>query len=291
MRKLFTIVVYTLLILIIGRNITFLPKIPSIRSLSSNTGTLQKEFETTIKNQKGVYGVYFVDIQNPQNVHEEVGIAQDQVFTAASVNKVAIVAVLYNLAKYGKIDLDQRIVIQEDDLQDYGTGSIRYQQAGTVYSLKSLARLALNESDNTAAKLISQKIGQDVIQEKINEWGLTQTNMINNKTSLEDTFILFSKIYNNEITTPSLTKELLGFMRDTDFEDRIPLYLPQDVTVFHKTGDTIGGIHDVGIVKRGEEIYFFGVLTQDVGERELETKKIIGELSKKVYDYKKSKTE
>ena len=201
-------------------------------------------------------------------------------FTAASINKVPIVATLYYLNNKGGIDLDEQITLQENDIQDYGTGSLRYQKPGQVYTLRTLARLALQQSDNTAAHILGKKIGTDVIQNTINNWGLTQTNMEENKTSPKDMGLLYQKIRNQEVASEALTKELLGFMKDTEIEDRLPRLLPETAVVYHKTGDAVGNMHDVGIITYKDTVFFLGVLTADIGEDEEKAKTTIAKIAK-----------
>jgi beta-lactamase class A len=277
-RRIAAIFVFAIFFIFLGRHMTFLPTI----NLSTKTREedLTNEIKKITENKKGFYSIYFKDF----NSGKEFGIDANQINTAASVNKVPIVAALYLLNKEGKIDLDDRVTIQQSDVQDYGTGSIRYQEMPQTYSLRNLAKLALKESDNTAAHVIEIKIGEDNVQKLVNSWGMKQTNMIDNKTSAQDMSIIFQKIYKGEIADSANTKELLDFMTDTDFEDRIPKELPSNVTVYHKTGDEEGYVHDVGLVKTEKGIYYLGVLTSDVGGKEEETKSTIGQVSKKIYD-------
>lgn len=74
-------------------------------------------------------------------------------------------------------------------------------------------------------------------------------------------------------------------MTDSDFEDRIPPLLPKDVNFYHKTGDTVGGIHDVGIVEKDGKAFFIGIMTSDVGDKEKETKQYMGIIAKKIFGH------
>ena len=282
MRKLFTVVIFTVVVLIIGRNLTFLPRLTLFSNPKTETLALKNQIKEFIGKQKGNYSVYFSDLDN---TNLSFGLNENEVYTAASVNKLPIIAVLYYLAKKDKLDLNEKVTIQEDDIQDYGTGIIRYQKPGTVYSLKTLAKLSLQKSDNTAAHVIATKIGIEKIQKTIEAFGLTQTDIVKNKTSLLDMYILFKKIYKGEVTNPSLTYELLDFLKDTDIEDRIPKLLPKDAIVYHKTGDAVGAIHDVGIVKIDKIAFFVGVATSDVGDQEKETTNSIAKIAKKIFDF------
>lgn len=246
---------------------------------------LKKQVRDVIDQQKGNYTVYFSDLAKKEL---SFGINEHYIHTAASVNKLAIVSTLYYLAAKDKLDLNEKVTIQKDDIQDYGTGIIRYQKEGSVYSLKTLAKFSLQKSDNTAAHVLAKKIGAEKIQKTIEAFGLTQTNMANNKTSLFDMYILIKKIYEGEVTNASLARELLDFLKDTDIEDRIPKLLPDSTNVYHKTGDAIGSIHDVGIVKQDDIVFFVGVMTTDVGDHEEETKITIAKIAKLIFDFEVS---
>lgn len=207
------------------------------------------------------------------------------IFTGASVNKLAILAALYALASKGDVDLTKTITLQESDIQDYGTGSIRYDQPGTSYTVKTLARLMCQKSDNTAAYILGrQVIGFPKIQDLINSWGLTQTDMEKNETSNADMALLMEKIYKGKITSPPLTQEMLSFLTDTDIEDRISGLLPPGTLVYHKTGNGIGYVHDIGIVKAPKTTYYIGILTSDVKDEKTTSQKI-ATLSRITYDF------
>lgn len=279
MRKLITIIVYTLLMLAIGRNLSFLPRFAGPSQKTENTLFLKNAIQTQLALQKGTYSVYYANFTS----NASLGINENQIFTAASVNKIPIVAVLYFLAQKGKVNLDQKLTIQETDIQDYGTGSLRYEDPGGSYSLKTLARLTLQRSDNTAAHVLANMIGTDTIQKTITSWGLTQTDIEQNKSSVYDMFLLFKKIYKNEIASKSLTKEILGFMRDTEFEDRLPAKLPSGTIVYHKTGDAVGNIHDVGIIQNGSVVFFLGIMMSDITD-EKQAKQTEATIAEKIYD-------
>lgn len=232
-----------------------------------------------VKSYQGTYSVYIYDLKSERDF----GINENTAFIAASINKIPVLAALYHLTGKNEIDLDKIIVPQADDIQDYGTGSIRYDLQSTPYSIKTLARLMMEKSDNTAAFILGKiVIGFPKIQELINSWGLIQTDMENNKTSNRDLSILLTKMYKGEITNPALTSEMLDFMDNSDFEDRIPAGVIDAVKVYHKTGDEVGNIHDAGIVDLASHPYFLGILTSDMTDEE-STKKNMAKISELVY--------
>lgn len=251
-------------------------------SAKSNTRLISQLQQILDKNQ-GTYAVYIYDIQQGQGA----GLHEETVFTAASVNKIAILAAVYHLAGNNEADLEKIVVPQPDDIQDYGTGSIRYAPTGMPYSIKTLARLMMEKSDNTAAYILANHIvGIEKLQQLVNEWGMTQTDMANNKTSPKDMSILMSKMYKGEITTKPLRAEMLDFMQKSDFDDRLPKGLPEGITIYHKTGDEVGKIHDAGIIDMPNKPYFLGVFTSDIIDEQA-AKDAIAEISKAVYEFMK----
>ena len=255
--------------------------INQVNSISKTA--LIDSIEKVISQNTGTYSVYIYDIKN--NV--EIGIREKTIYTAASVNKIPILASLYFLASQGKIDLDKKITPQPKDIQDYGTGSMRYDPTSTSYSLKTIARLMMEKSDNTAAYLLGTIIiGMDEIQKMAENWGLTQTDMVNNKTSNYDISRLLIKMYRGEIASKAQTLEMLDFMRTSDIEDRLPAGLPEGTKIYHKTGDEVGIIHDAGIIELQDKPYYIGIFTTDITDQE-NTKKNMGTVSKLVYEYMK----
>jgi beta-lactamase class A len=278
-RKTLTLFFFMIFFLVLGRNLSFLPKFDFSLHQKTDIEKTKQEVEKLIKDKPGFYSVYYKDLKTG----ESFGINEKQIQTAASVNKVPIVAAVYYLDSKAKLSLDDKITVQKEDIQDYGTGSIRYQKPGQNYSIRNLSKLALNISDNTAAHVLGVRIGTDVLQNLVDTWKLSQTNMQGNATTLIDMEKLFEDIWNGKLASSAKTQELLSFMTNTDIENRLPKDLPKTAKVYHKTGDGEGFIHDVGIFQDGDNVYFLGVMTSDVGNNDKLTQDTIAKISKIVY--------
>ncbi len=277
-RRIAAIFVFVIFFLFLGRNLTFIPK---INLYDATPDRIKSDVQKIVKGKPGFYSVYYKNLKTGASF----GISQSQIETGASVNKIPIAATLYYLASRGKINLDEKVTIGKDDVQDYGTGSIRYQNLPVTYSLRDLARLALNESDNTAAHVLGVRIGSDVLQNMVNSWGMNQTDMTNDKTTTFDEELILEKIYKGQIANPALTKELLGFMANTENENRLPKLLPKDSVIAHKIGDGDGFANDVGLFKTSKgDVYYVGVMTSDIGDTLNQTNNTIAQISKKIYD-------
>jgi beta-lactamase class A len=297
-KYIFAIIIILLLYLIVRPHTNtpggIISPIPGISGTLTPTdkanATIQSSnLEKNIKDRIGSSIINYSVFVKPIGGNPLVDINSSIVFPAASVNKLPILASLYSLVESGEINLDTDITIQPTDVQDYGTGSIRYDSPGTVYSIKTLAQLMAQKSDNTAEYvLFNDIIGSERAQSLIDSWGLTQTNLVQNQTSNIDISRLMEKVYKGEIANTARTKELLGFIYKTDYEDRLPAKLPTEVKVYHKIGNGIRVLHDVGIVEYPKGAYYIGFLTNDINSDE-ETTQIIAEVSKIVYENISSK--
>lgn len=246
-----------------------------------NPEELKRIIQERVASQWANYSVYIRDYKSDLTI----GINETVTYDAASVNKIPILAALYTVVNKGEIDLQTTITLQSKDIQDYGTGSIRYDKPGSVYTIQTLARLMMQKSDNTAAYILANHILTiKQIQELVNSWGLTQTDMIKNTTSNKDTETVLKLIFDGKIANPALTQEMLAFLKDSDFENRLPANLPAGTVVYHKIGTYAGGVHDAGIVVSPKATYYIGIFTSNITD-EPAAEKLIAEVSRDVYDF------
>ncbi len=260
-----------------GKKTTFL----QFFKKEKNPNVLKERIKQTVNNEWTNYSVLVKDLHSDFSA----GINDSLIYNAASVNKVPILAAIYDKAKQGQIDFDRIVTLQAEDIQDYGTGKIRYDPPGTTYSVKTLVQLMMQKSDNTAAFILGNYVVnlQDV-QSYVNSLGMAQTDIVDNKTSNKDMALLFQKIYQKQITTPALSEELLGLLTDSDFEDRLPALLPKESIVYHKIGTGTGAVHDVGIVVHGNTAYYVGIFTSDITDEE-QAAALMAKVSKTIYDF------
>ncbi len=279
MRNFIIFLFYSFFLLLIGRNLLFIPAINIGQDAKAkDPEEIRDEIVEYLKTQKGDFSVYYEDLVTSENF----SIHGNTVITAASLNKLPVIAYLYHLATQKEIDLQESVVIQASDIQDYGTGSLRYKEPGGQYTLQLLARLALKESDNTAAHVLNIRLGEENIQSYAYQIGMGSTSMADNDTSARDMGKFFQMLYQNKIASPSLTKELLEYMEDTSFEDRLTPLLPKNLHVYHKTGDGVNFVHDAGIISNGKSPFVLSVLSTNIAD-EKAAKATISKIAQMIY--------
>jgi beta-lactamase class A len=235
-----------------------------------------------LQEEQGIYSIRYEDFTSKNAF----GINDEMVVTAASVIKIPVLAALYQLAEQKEVDLDEQVTIPEKDMQRWGTGVIRYENAGVTYTIRELAELMIEKSDNTAVYVLANHvIGLPRLQEIINMWGLSNTNYEKNLTSNKDINKLMKAMYFGELVHDTKLKdEMIGCMDDSDFEERLPKLLPDYIDVYHKIGNEVRITHDVGIIDVPGKPYYLGILGKDIPDHERSTQ-VIAEISEMVFKY------
>lgn len=189
------------------------------------------------------------------------GINQDDLFRAASVNKLELAVSLYRRAMARQISLDATTVITADDIQNYGTGIIQSQPPGQSYSYRELARLMLQESDNTASYVIGRRLGLDRVQTEVSSWGLKNTTMVDNQTTASDVVLLLSRLQRGELLPATQTNEIVELLQHTAWNDRLQSGVPATLPVAHKIGTDIGIYNDAALFLDPQHPYIAVVLS------------------------------
>ncbi|MGI5825914.1 MAG: serine hydrolase [Patescibacteria group bacterium] len=236
----------------------------------------RNEVEEMLKPLRGLYGIYYLDLSTGNSF----AINGDRIFTAASLIKLPVMLTLYKEADAGRIDLDTVYKLRGVDKRG-GAGSLQYKPDGYSITYRQMAQLMGSQSDNTAFNVISKLLGETKIQNTIDLLGMKNTSFANNDTTPEDINLFFQKLYNGKVVTEKSKEEILDFLTDTIWEDRIPAGIPQDIKVAHKIGTEVRVISDAGIVFTPRP-FILTILSQEVNE--IEAKQALLEIAKKIYD-------
>jgi beta-lactamase class A len=235
---------------------------------AAEKGQLRERLERIAEAYPGRYGVVVFDPSTGQTV----SIEPDGRFRAASLNKLPVLMTLYRAAAAGEVDLDDEISMQASDVQAYGTGSLYTKPVGYTMTLRECATFLIEESDNTAWKMLDRYLGRNYIRSELQRVGARSTEYwIPNTTTPNEVLLMLQKISDPSYTSPELSSEMLGLMTNTDFEDRLPQPLPEGAKVAHKIGSYGATFGDAGLVfpngsRRTQDAYFIVVMVDGTGE-------------------------
>ncbi len=240
---------------------------------------LGQKLESLIETRSGRYGIYlfYVDKEDDQFL----GVNHQERFSAASLMKLPIVITAYREAEKRRFDLTAEYRLKEED-KLAGNGSVHLQPEGTIYTYRNLAKLAIEQSDNTASSVIAKALGEDKIQETIDFFNLAKTNYSLWQTTAEDMGQLLVALYQGKALTPAHSQELIGYLLQTIFNDQIPSALPEEIAVAHKIGLDEQILHDAAIVFTNQGDFVLVIMSQGVSSDQAQ--KTLEEITKTVWE-------
>ena len=97
---------------------------------------------------------------------ETAGIQDTDLFNSASVIKIPVLVLAFQMADRGELKLDERITIRKEDIRG-GSGIFRYHDAGLQPTVRDVLLQMIITSDNAATDLVIAKVGGVA---RVNAW-------------------------------------------------------------------------------------------------------------------------
>jgi beta-lactamase class A len=241
----------------------------SFASNNPDFSSLEEKLNSTLALYPGKIGVAIKDL----NSDYYFGINDNEYFPAASIIKVPIMLEVFKQRDEGRLSLNDEFVLKENDKVPE-CGYLQYRPAGTRISIKKLLNLMITQSDNTAAKILTRKVGERNINKTLKKLDLTSTvirdqTMLsktvgsNNITTPFDTLKLFEMIYRQKPMSKESCQEMMTILKAQKMRWGIPKAIPQGIEVAHKTGSLRGVYHDAGIVYSQNGPFILCVFTKN----------------------------
>jgi len=117
-------------------------------------GSLEKLLEAELARFPAKAGIYVKHLATG----ESAAVRGDEVFNSASVIKIPIMVLAYELAGQRKLDLDSRVEMRRSDLRG-GSGVLRYHDIGLRPTVRDLITQMIITSDNTATDMMLTQVG------------------------------------------------------------------------------------------------------------------------------------
>lgn len=254
--------------------------------------SLVSELERKTRQWPAETGIVLKDLQTGRVWNKN----PDEKFRSASLIKVPIAAAVMEKISEGEVAINSPLKISRNNKVS-GSGTLRWEPNGASVPLDTALFKMITESDNTAAKMIIDKIGLDSISSSIENIGLSHTNICKNISNLtsskvkEDSFTtpsdmanLFEKIYDGHLVDNKHSAYLLGILKQTKSHNRLRVGLPRGWELGHKTGMLRRACHDVGIVFSPRGNYLLVVMTGNVPNYD-QAKAFITSVGKITYKY------
>ena len=119
---------------------------------------------------------------------ETAGVRDSEMFNSASVIKIPVMVLAFQMAERGEIKLDERVTIRKEDIRG-GSGIFRYHDAGLQPTFRDVLLQMIITSDNTATDLAIAKVGGVA---RVNAW-LKERGYADGQRLVQTTGDLFAK--------------------------------------------------------------------------------------------------
>jgi len=228
-----------------------------------------------------------------------IAIDEEQRFPAASVIKIPVLIALTQAAALGRLSLDTMIELDAAapairDSED-GSGLLRQLLPRHRWSLGELALLMQMVSDNVATNALIDVLGgftpvnammrglglaDSVLDARIQDFDLLQRS---NLVTARDMLVLLEALHHERVDGAG---EALRIMRHQVYNGTLPLHLPADADVRHKTGGLGGVTNDAGLVyPHGEREHGYAIVLLSSGQAADATAQLaLAQVSRLVYD-------
>lgn len=226
------------------------------------------------------------------NTGSYVDINADVIYPAASIIKLPVLIEMFREIEQGNFSLNDTIVL-EDFYRAPGSGKLQYSQGGVAHSMDYLAKIMIENSDNSSTNMIMAKMGgMPAVNKAIKTWGLSCTRVNNWLPDLEGTNVTsareLAKMLYNIDTTNIISSEsklhIADYLSHVKNNRLLQAGLPSDAVLFHKTGDIGFMLGDAGIVRTADGKKYIVVILAKRPYNSTKGKEFIVEASKIIYN-------
>lgn len=181
------------------------------------------------------FGMYFEYLPTGTSININ-GINE---FHAASLFKTPIIMAYYHTRERLGITNDPILALTSNQL-DSQFGNLWQKGAGYQLKASEAVKLALEKSDNTAAKALVPLIGtvdfEDVYQGLDIALTVDKDGAVLTPKSYSS---IFKALYFSAVLNKDDSQEILNYLSKSDFTDKLVAGVPSGVTVAHKIGDFV----------------------------------------------------
>lgn len=237
----------------------------------------------------GTQGSYGIMVKN-LTTGEVYGTHEHTIYKSGSLYKLWVMAAVYKKIQDGSL---KKTEVLSDDYAELNAlfnidPDYAEETEGTItLSVADALNQMVTISDNYAALLLTEKIKLSTVATFLKDNDLTESKVGTNgndpTTTSYDVALFLEKLYKGQLANSTYTDEMLNLLKAQKLNTKIPKYLPDDVTVAHKTGELDSFSHDAGIVYGPSGNYILVVLSNSDDTDAADER--ISEVSKDIYNY------
>lgn len=185
-----------------------------------------------------------------------ININADKQYPAASIIKLPVLVRMFKSIEANQFTIYDEIKMIEQ-YRSTGSGNLQYLPANKLYNIDYLAKIMIQDSDNTSTNMLMAKMGgMDDINAGLRDWGISKTYVrtwlpdLNgtNKTTASDMAKILYNLDNPGFLNVNSREYIIDYMSHVKNNRLIHAGLGEGALFIHKTGDIGTMLGDAGIV-------------------------------------------
>lgn len=197
----------------------------------------------------------------------------DDLFPSASLIKTPIMVAIFDKIRSGELSLQSRLRLERRH-RTGGSGSLKWYRDGSQFTVRQLIEKMIDESDNTATRMLIDEVGLAYLQQQFPRMGLIYTEIYPEGLSLRNSGVtyenyttaremagLLDRIYRGEAVDRYSSQLMVDVLKRQKARARLAKHLPNGWEIAHKTGLLRKACHDSAIVFSPKGDYILVVLT------------------------------
>jgi beta-lactamase class A len=204
----------------------------------------------------GHTGFYYLNLVNG----DEFGVREDEVFGAASVIKLPLFLHILHQCHAGRMRMEERLTAAEADKVPI-CGALTLFTGPVEADIRTLCRLMISLSDNTATNLLIERAGLAEAADGFRSMGLAKTQLkrrlfdakaaqagLQNVICPREIGMLLQQLHEGSFVSEDVCREALDVLLMQQVDHKLNGKICGAIPIAHKTGEDDGISNDVGIV-------------------------------------------
>ena len=209
---------------------------------------------------RGHVGMYYKNLVTG----EEFCVGADESYLAASVIKFPLFMHVMRECEAGKLSLDDLLVTEESDKVP-SCGALNMFTGAVTCDIRTLCRLMICISDNTATNRLIRHFGMENIERGFSEMGMEITRIrrllfdrsaskkgIHNTICPREIGALLESLWKGEFISREVSDYVLSVLLEQQIGHKLDGKLCEEIPIAHKTGEDRNLSNDVGIIYASE---------------------------------------
>jgi beta-lactamase class A len=225
---------------------------------------------------------------------EWISINENEKYSPGSLLKIPELITFYKMNEDNPGVLNQKVLYAKPFVANkHATFLSKQIKLGETYTIRELLEYMIVYSDNNATLLLNSIINQKAFKRTFTDIGLSEPdfNASQYPITANDFSIFMKELFNASYLNKEDSEACLNLLSKSDFRDGMLSGLPESCATAHKFGeggfDNAPNFSESAIVYCGKRPYLVTIMTKGTDMKKLP--KVVGEISKKVYDIMNSR--